>query len=55
MVRMGDIKQEIERLKAKKVEIASKISLAPDPREKEELEQKLERIERQIRILEEFN
>jgi hypothetical protein len=47
-----DLNAEIERLKAKKVEIVSKLNLTADLNEKEELKEKLERIEKQISMLE---
>jgi hypothetical protein len=51
---MQDIESEIERLKAKKVEIVSRLNLSTDFNEKEELQEKLERIENQISMLEKF-
>jgi len=47
-----DIEAEIQRLKTKKIEIGSKIKLTRDFNEKEILNEELERIENQIKILE---
>lgn len=47
-----DVESEIQRLKAKKVEIVSRLNLTTDFNEKEELEEKLERIEKEISFLE---
>ena len=51
---MIDVKEEIERLRAKKLEIAAKISMTNDFDEKEELKEKIEKIEKQIKTLEEL-
>ncbi|GEM_PF-1739307 len=51
---MEEIELEIERLKSKKVELVSKLNLASDFEEKEELQERLERIEKQIAMLERF-
>lgn len=49
-----DIDREIERLKQKKTEIATKISLTSDFNAKEKLEEKLSIIAGQIKTLEIF-
>jgi|YelNatPaOPRAMG01_1025707.scaffolds.fasta_scaffold39645_2 hypothetical protein len=51
---MEEIELEIERLKSKKVELVSKLNLASDFEEKEDLQEQLERIEKQIAMLERF-
>ncbi len=47
-----DIDAEIERLKAKRIELASKISLTTDFEEKEQLQKDIDRIQAQISFLE---
>lgn len=47
-----DVDSEIEKLKAKKIEIANRINLTTDFEEKEELQREIERIQAQIEILE---
>jgi len=49
---MDYIQEELERLKAKKIELATRINASTDFDEKEALKEELERIERQIEILE---
>jgi len=49
---MEEIEAEIERLKSKKVELVSKLNLTEDFEEKEQLQEKLKRIENQISMLE---
>lgn len=49
---MEEIEAEIERLKSKKVELVSKLNLTEDFEEKEQLQEKLKRIETQISMLE---
>jgi len=49
-----DVDVEIEKLKAKRIEIANKINLTTDFDEKEELKRDIERIQNQINILEKF-
>ncbi len=51
---MDDFEKEIERLKQRKTEIATKISLSSDFNAKEELEQELSTIASQIKTLEIF-
>lgn len=51
---MDDFDKEIERLKQKKTEIATKISLTTDFNMKDELEQELSIIAGQIKTLEIF-
>jgi len=51
---MEEIELEIERLKSKKVELVSKLNLTSDFEEKEDLQEQLERIEKQIAMLERF-
>jgi predicted nucleic acid-binding Zn-ribbon protein len=51
---MDDFEKEIERLKQRKTEIATKISLTTDFNVKEELEQELSTIASQIKTLEIF-
>jgi len=51
---MNDIDKEIERLKQKKTEIATKMSMTTDFNMKEELEQELSVIAGQITTLEIF-
>lgn len=51
---MDDFEREIERLKQRKTEIATKISLTTDFNEKEELELELSTIASQIKTLEIF-
>jgi len=50
----GDLDKEIERLKQKKTQIATKISLTNDFNEKDELEEQLSVIAGQIKTLEVF-
>ncbi|MBI2547371.1 MAG: hypothetical protein HYW23_02905 [Candidatus Aenigmarchaeota archaeon] len=52
---MSDIKDEIERLKMRKVELVHKLNLVEFMDEKEEYEKEIERIQRQIDILEKMN
>ena len=49
---MQDFEVEVERLKAKKLELVSKLNLTSDFDEKEEYEKRIESLERQIRLLE---
>ena len=51
---MDDFEKEIERLKQRKTEIATKISLTNDFNAKDELEQELSTIASQIKTLEIF-
>jgi peptidoglycan hydrolase CwlO-like protein len=51
---IGDFDSEIERLKAKRAEINSKISSTRNFDTKEKLKEELARIENQIKILENF-
>ena len=49
-----DIEDEIERLKAKKLELTNKINLTSDFEEREDLRAQVKKIEEQIRTLEKF-
>ena len=49
---MSEIEEEIERLRAKKVELAAKLSMSNDFDEKEDLKEKIKEIDRQIETLE---
>jgi len=49
---MNLIEEEIERLRAKKVELAAKLSMTNDFDEKEEIKDKIKEIDRQIETLE---
>ena len=51
---IGDFDSEIERLKAKRAEINSKIASTRNFDTKEKLKEELARIENQIKILENF-
>ena len=46
------IEEEIERLRAKKVELATKMNLTHDFEEKEEIKEKIAELDKQIKILE---
>jgi len=46
------IEEEIERLRAKKVELAAKMSLTHDFEEKEEIKERIDELDRQIEMLE---
>ena len=48
----GDIDEEIENLKLKKVEITNRMNLTTDYDEKEEMKETVDKIQRQIEILE---
>ena len=48
------ILEEIEKLREKKLEIASKLSITTDPEEKELLEKEIEMIEKQIKTLQDL-
>ena len=48
----GDVEEEIERLKARKVELVNKMNLVQSFDEKEEMQNEIERIEKQIETLE---
>jgi len=47
-----DVEEEIENLKLKKVEIVNKMNLTTDYDEKEEMKESVDKIQRQIEILE---
>ncbi|MEM5853565.1 MAG: hypothetical protein QXS37_03815 [Candidatus Aenigmatarchaeota archaeon] len=49
---IGDLNEEIERLKAKRAEISSKISSTKNFQIKEKLKEELAKIESQIKFLE---
>ncbi|MCD6371193.1 MAG: hypothetical protein J7L39_00550 [Candidatus Aenigmarchaeota archaeon] len=49
-----DVKEEIEKLKARRLELITKINLTTDEVEKENLKEEIRRIEEQIRTLEKF-
>jgi hypothetical protein len=49
---VGEIEQEIEKLKLKKIELLGKLNITSDFDEKEEYEREIERINRQIKLLE---
>ena len=49
---MEEIEREIEKLKAKKVELLGKMNLTHDFDEKERYEMEIERIDKQIKLLE---
>ena len=48
----NEIDAEIEKLKVKKVELTSKMNIAEEFEEREQLESEIARIQRQIEILE---
>ncbi|MEM5867315.1 MAG: hypothetical protein QXG39_05315 [Candidatus Aenigmatarchaeota archaeon] len=52
MIMIGDLNEEIERLKAKRAEISSKISSTKNFQIKEKLKEELAKIESQIKFLE---
>ena len=49
-----DLSYEIEKLKARRVELASKANIARDRDEKEELKMQIERLQKQIDMLEKY-
>ena len=49
---MNEIEREIERLKGKKVELLGKLNMTTDFEERERYEMEIERIDRQIKLLE---
>jgi hypothetical protein len=52
MILPKDMEEEIEKLKTMKVEIANKMNLTTDYDEKEEMRENMEKIQRQIEVLE---
>ena len=51
---VGDLSSEIEKLKARRMELASKVNVTRDSDEKEELKMQIERLQKQIDMLERF-
>lgn len=51
---MIEIEDEIEKLRSRKLELASKLTQANEFEEKEKLKEEIERIEEEIKILERF-
>lgn len=51
-MRVEGLDSEIEKLRAKRVELASKVNITRDNEEKEELRSHIERLQRQIETLE---
>lgn len=49
---MSEIEDEIERLRSKKIELLGKLNLTHDFEEKERYEMEIERIDKQIKLLE---
>ena len=49
-----DLVSEIDKLKARRVELASKVNVTRDSDEKEELKTQIERLQKQIDMLEKF-
>ena len=49
-----DLKEEIEKLKAKKLELLTRANLSNDEAEKEEIKEEIKRIEKQIETLEKY-
>jgi hypothetical protein len=52
MILPKDMDEEIEKLKMMKVEIANKMNLTTDYDEREEMRESMDRIQRQIEVLE---
>jgi hypothetical protein len=50
-----DVEEEIERLKSKKVELVNRINLVTSFDDKEEIENEVKRIQKQIDMLERMN
>jgi hypothetical protein len=48
----NEVDAEIEKLKAKKIELTSKLNLAEEFEEKEQLESEIAKIQQQIEVLE---
>lgn len=53
-MKIDDLASEIEKLKTRRVELASKANIAKDNDEKEEIKSQVERLQKQIDILEKF-
>jgi hypothetical protein len=53
-MRAEEIEAEIEKLKQRKIELTSRINLTADFNEREELDREIERIDKQIAVLERF-
>lgn len=51
---MADLSSEIEKLKARRVDLACRINITRDPDEKEEMRLQVERLQKQIETLEKF-
>jgi hypothetical protein len=51
---IGNVDDEIDRLKAKKIEITSRMNLASNFDDKEEMQNEIKRIQKQIEMLERF-
>ena len=49
-----DVQEEVERLKARKVELVNKMNLLQSFDEKEEMQNEIDRIQKQIETLEKF-
>ena len=53
-MRTDDLDSEIEKLKARRVELSGKVNITRDADEKEDLRQEMSRLQRQIETLEKF-
>lgn len=53
-MRAEDLNSEIEKLKARRVELSGKVNITKDTDEKEELKQEISRLQMQIETLEKF-
>lgn len=53
-MRVEGLDSEIEKLKAKRVELASRVNITRDNEEKEELRLQIERLQKQIDTLEKY-
>ncbi len=53
-MKIDDVSSEIEKLKARRVELASRVNITKDGEEKEEIRLQIERLQKQIDTLEKF-